>query len=396
MTAAVRYARKRLDLTLSDVVDGLACCLRPSAATDAEARIAEVWHPTEAVLACLSVRSGLDLYLAAVDWPPGSEVLLSAITIPHLATLVRHHGYRPVGIDVDAKTMTVSPDQLAVACGPRTRALIFAQLFGARADVTSLAEICAERGITLIEDCAQCYDGAPSELGTTDVAMYSFGTIKTATCLGGAVLLIRDPALRTAMAARQQTYPTQSPRAYAAKLTKAGVLLLLTAPATYGLFTRLLQRLTGDYDESIRRLSRGFDDRSLLSKIRRQPSPALLTMMARRLGTYDASRPQRRRLAGERLAARLDAEVEHLGGSSAAHTHWLFPVVSRAPDTLVAAGRTAGFDMTRGSSTLVAVDPDCIEAARAMRNVVYLPAYHPMPAAALTRLADLVNAVERE
>ena len=29
-----------------------------------------------------------------------------------------------------------------------------------------------------------------------------------------------------------------------------------------------------------------------------------------------------------------------------------------------------------------------------MRGVVYLPAYHPMPVAALARLADVVNTVE--
>ena len=31
-----------------------------------------------------------------------------------------------------------------------------------------------------------------------------------------------------------------------------------------------------------------------------------------------------------------------------------------------------------------------------MRDVVYLPAYHPMPAAAIARLAEVVNAVELE
>ena len=29
-----------------------------------------------------------------------------------------------------------------------------------------------------------------------------------------------------------------------------------------------------------------------------------------------------------------------------------------------------------------------------MRDVVYLPAYHPMPAAAIARLAEVVNTIE--
>ena len=129
-------------------------------------------------------------------------MLLSAITIPHLAKLVRLHGYVPVGIDVDPETMAVESADAAAACGPRTRALVFAQLFGSRTDVTALAGVCAERGIALIDDRAQCYDGLGQDLGPADVAMYSFGAIKTATCLGGAVLLVADPAVRAAMADR--------------------------------------------------------------------------------------------------------------------------------------------------------------------------------------------------
>ena len=155
-----------------------------------------------------------------------------------------------------------------------------------------------------------------------------------------------------------------------------------------------MERLTGDYDRVIRQVSRGFDDRSLIAGIRRRPSAALLTMMARRLGGYDPHRtpargwPVNSSPPGSIRGSSISAV------SAAGHTHWLFPVVSREPDALVTAGRAAGFDLTRGSSTLVAVDPNCAEASRAMRGVVYLPAYHPMPAAALARLAEVVNAVE--
>ena len=104
MRPAIRYARKRLDLTFSDIARALGCCLRPLPREQAAAAIAATWRPAATALPCLSVRSGFDLYLASVDWPAGSEVLLSAITIPHLAKLVRWHGYVPVGIDVDPGT----------------------------------------------------------------------------------------------------------------------------------------------------------------------------------------------------------------------------------------------------------------------------------------------------
>lgn len=68
--------------------------------------------------------------------------------------------------------------------------------------------------------------------------------------------------------------------------------------------------------------------------------------------------------------------------------------MSRRPERLIAAGRAAGYDLTRGSSTLVALDPGCRRAVVAMRDMVYLPAYAGMSDRALRRLAEIVNAVE--
>lgn len=344
---------------------------------------------------CLSVRSGFDLLLASVDWPPGSEVLLSAVTIPHMAALVRHHGYVPLAVDVDPATMELDIEALLSACSDRTRACVFSHLFGARLDITALAVAARSAGLLLIEDRAQCYAGGHQALGDADIAMYSFGTIKTATCIGGGVLLVRDPLLRERMQSRQRSYPRQSSLSYATKLAKTAVLLGVGTPAVYGMFTRALDRLTGDYDRVVRDLTRGFDDRSLLTRIRRRPCTALLAMMARRCATYDPTRVEARRRAGDHLAASLDPAVVHLGGAASTHNHWLFPVVSGRPAALVAAGRAAGFDLTCGSSTLVALDAACTRADLAMRNVVYLPAYDGMPEAALTALAEVVNTVER-
>nr|MBA3528617.1 DegT/DnrJ/EryC1/StrS family aminotransferase [Propionibacteriaceae bacterium] len=188
MSAPVRFARKRLDLNVGVAAYGLAVCARPPAREAVAAQLAAAWSPADAVVACLSVRSGFDLLLASTNWPPGSEVLLSAVTIPHLATLVRSHGYVPVAVDIDPATMEVDPEAVRASCTTRTQAVVFAHLFGARADIAALAGVARSCGLMLIEDCAQCYDGVTRTLGEADVAMYSFGTIKTSTCLGGAVL----------------------------------------------------------------------------------------------------------------------------------------------------------------------------------------------------------------
>jgi perosamine synthetase len=390
----VRYARKRLDLTTGDVVRGLRWCLRPMPPVRAARLIADAWQPAQAVLPCLSVRSGFDLLLASVDWPVGSEVIMSAVTIPQLALLVREHGFVPVAVDLDLATGSVDPTTVEAARTPRTRALVIAQLFGARADLSRLTAIARAHDLLLVEDCAQCYDATDRGAGGADVSMFSFGLIKTATCVGGAVLLVTDGALRSRMVDRQREFPVQQTTAYASKLARAALLDLCTRPGIYRVATRIAQRLTGDFDAVVRAASRGYVDGDLLVRIRHRPSRALLSMMAWRLTHDDAAALQRRRQAGLLLAAELVPAVATLGGEGARHSYWLFPIVSRTPERLIAAGRAAGFDLTRGSSTLVAIDPCCRLADAAMRDVVYLPAYAELPEGALARLAEVVNAVE--
>ena len=390
----VRYARKRLDLSARDLVGGLIRCVSSPARDDLVRSVAEAWLPSETVITTLSARSGFDLLLGAVDWPPGSEVVFSAVTIPHLAALVRARGFVPVAVDLRLDTFEVDPAALEAACTDRTRAVVIAQLFGSRNDLSAVSSIAAARGLLLVEDCAQCYDGTARRLGTADVEMYSFGTIKTATCLGGAVLLVRDPGLRAAIRNRQDDLPIQSTGEYVGKLLKAVLLLALGTPGIYRLFIGTLQAARVDDDRLIRKVSREFDDRDLLVRIRRRPCTALLAMMASRFGSYQPERVRARRRAGDQLASQLAPQVVVLGRGAESSTHWLFPIVSDAPARLIAAGRAAGFDLTTGSSTLVALDQTCLRAAAAMMNVVYVPVHAAMSPETLAELALAINRAE--
>ncbi len=392
MRTAVRVARKRLDIGLAELVRGLWACLHAGDRTAAERRLAASWFPASSALPTLSARSGVDLLLSALDWPVGSEVLLSGLSIPHLPVLVRAHGYVPVALDLDPETLRLDPEDVRLAVTGRTRALLHAQLLGASDDLTDLAELAQRYGLLLIEDRAEAYDGQDRSLGPhADVVLHSFGTIKTLTCLGGGVLLVRDPGLLARMREVQEGWPLQSTVGYALKLLRGAALLALAHPRVYPHFVRLATALTGDHDAAVRRLSRGYRDDQLLAQVRRRPCTPLLTLLASRLERDDPERVLLRARAGEHLAAALGPHVRRLGARASRRTHWLFPVLADDPDALVAAGRAAGFDLTQGSSTLVALDPRCRRAHAAMRGVVYLPAYAGMSEEQLDRLADVVN-----
>jgi dTDP-4-amino-4,6-dideoxygalactose transaminase len=73
-------------------------------------------------------------------------------------------------------------------------------------------------------------------------------------------------------------------------------------------------------------------------------------------------------------------------------------VISRDPDRLVQALRTAGFDATRGTSAIAAVDPpadrpDLIpsEARRLTAGIVFLPVYPELSRKTLERLVAAVR-----
>ncbi|MEN8162272.1 MAG: DegT/DnrJ/EryC1/StrS family aminotransferase, partial [Myxococcota bacterium] len=179
-------ARMRLDIGWSDLASGLAACFASGAPARRAYEIENRWSEDDDALACLSVRSGLDLYLAAAELPPGSEVLVSALTIPDVPRILEQRGLVPVPVDLDPSMLAPGIVELENARTPRTRALLLAHLFGERLAVEPFAAFARERGLELWEDCAQTYSGDGYRgHDAAALALFSFGTIKTATGLGG-------------------------------------------------------------------------------------------------------------------------------------------------------------------------------------------------------------------
>jgi dTDP-4-amino-4,6-dideoxygalactose transaminase len=149
----------------------------------------QCWRDSRHAFTCLSVRSGLDILLQALDLPRGSEVIVSAMTIDGILKIIAEHGLVAVPVDLKFKTLAPTPEDVESAITDKTRLVLIAHLFGTQIDMQSYARITQQHGLLLIEDCAQSFRGMPQgKSDVSDVAMYSFGPIKTATALGGAVL----------------------------------------------------------------------------------------------------------------------------------------------------------------------------------------------------------------
>jgi dTDP-4-amino-4,6-dideoxygalactose transaminase len=397
------YARHQLDIRPAHIAAALAA-LPASNHQRAAADVERLWSRDSSAVACFSVRSGFHLLLSALALPRGSEVLFSAVTHPDMPRIAEHHGLVPVPVDLDPATLAPRQEALLWGIGPRTRILVVAHLFGGRVDLVPLASFCRREGLLLVEDCAQSFRGLPDTGDPcADVSMFSFGLLKTATALGGAMLTVRDQRLRDPMHAIQRRWPVQKRRAHLKRIAKTAAFMVFTRPVPYSMLSRVCAALEVDFDSLVNSAARAFpagSTRALVDRLERRPAAPLLRLLEYRLKTFDLDRLLARAASGKRLAAML-APGLHVGGSALDHTHWLFPVVSHRPYVLIEASREAGFDAARSASSVTAIAAPAyrseLEPRRAidlMSRLVFLPAYPELPDGALVTLATALEGHE--
>lgn len=390
------HPRLRLDLSFADLLfAGIACLGTRRGAR--EGRVLSAWGEPDG-LVCLSVRSGFELLLDTLELAPGDEIVFTAITHPDMVRLAEARGLVPVPVDLQGATLAPTPDALERALTPRSRMLVVAHLFGGRVELAPLASFARRHDLLLVEDCAQCLR-SPHDRGDelAGVSLFSFGAIKTATALGGALARVADARLAEAMRKKHASWPLQPRTEYGRRVLKFTGLRALSQPRVYWLFARLLAATGRDLDGVVSGAVRGFPGPRLAQQIRRRPSAPLLALLERRVRSFDAERLQARVCAGNRLAAALRGAPGLPGADAKSPSHWVFPVRSRERWALVTALRRAGFDAATGTSSIAAIPPPPARpdlrprnAERLMAEVVFLPAYPELGDRELARLGAAV------
>jgi dTDP-4-amino-4,6-dideoxygalactose transaminase len=124
----------------------------------------------------VGVGNGTDaitIALRAMGVGPGDDVVVPSFTFYASVEAIPPTGARPVFCDIDPATYCVTPETVAAALTPRTKAVIVVHLFG---NVAPVAEIEA-LGVPVLEDAAQAAGsigaaGRPGALATA--ATFSF------------------------------------------------------------------------------------------------------------------------------------------------------------------------------------------------------------------------------
>ncbi|TAW87723.1 DegT/DnrJ/EryC1/StrS family aminotransferase [Rhizobium ruizarguesonis] len=149
---------------------------------------------------CIGVANGTDaieIALEALALPSGSEVIIPGNTFIASSEAVTRSGLKVVFADVDPGNYTLTAETVRAKLTPRTRAIMAVHLYGHPCDMIALKEVADERGLKILEDCAQahgatCHGKTVGTIG--DIATFSFYPGKNLGAYGDAGAIVTGDA----------------------------------------------------------------------------------------------------------------------------------------------------------------------------------------------------------
>jgi dTDP-4-amino-4,6-dideoxygalactose transaminase len=160
-----------------------------------EAAFAQAIGSRHAV-AVSSCTAALHLAYLAAGVGPGDDVIVPSCTMVATAAAVVYAGGTPVFADIAGIDQPlIDPEHVEALLTPRTKAVVAMHFGGYAAAVEALSQLCAERGLVLIEDAAHSpmATAAGRSLGTWGLAgAFSFFSNKVLSVGEGGLLATDD------------------------------------------------------------------------------------------------------------------------------------------------------------------------------------------------------------
>ncbi len=99
----------------------------------------------------------LDLALKCLGVGSGDEVVVTPRTFLASASCIVTAGATPVFADVDPESQNITAESIRAVLSPRTKAIICVHLAGWPCDMDPIMDLAKERGLVVLEDCAQAH-----------------------------------------------------------------------------------------------------------------------------------------------------------------------------------------------------------------------------------------------
>jgi dTDP-4-amino-4,6-dideoxygalactose transaminase len=157
------------------------------------------WLGCEHAIALCNGTVALDLALRALDIGDGDEVVVTPRTFLASVSCIVNAGAVPIFADVDRDSQNITAETIRAVITPKTRAIICVHLAGWPCDMDPIMALAKERGIFVIEDCAQAHGASYKgrAVGTIGhIGAWSFCQDKIMTTGGeGGMVTANDRAL---------------------------------------------------------------------------------------------------------------------------------------------------------------------------------------------------------
>ena len=152
-------------------------------------------YPLLWCMPCSSGSAALHIAVAALQLPPGSEVITSPVTDMGSVIGILYQQLVPVFADIDPHTYNLDPAAIRRAITPKTKAIMVVHLAGNPSDMDAIMAIAREHKLFVIEDCAQSWGavhrGKPVGL-FGHLACYSLNEYKHVSCGDGGIVGTND------------------------------------------------------------------------------------------------------------------------------------------------------------------------------------------------------------
>ncbi|MEO1130621.1 MAG: DegT/DnrJ/EryC1/StrS family aminotransferase [Planctomycetota bacterium] len=357
---------------------------------------------TSNAIAVSSGRAGLQAILQSLNLPPGSEVICPAFGYPVVPHLVRALGYSVKFVDCEMRTLGMDPALVAEAVTDQTAAIIAVHLYGVPCRIREIADIAAQRGIPMIEDCAHCLGARVGgrHVGTFGtVSYFSFETSKMINTLGGGMIISDDSELAGQIRTLAEGDHNKGMRWLLNRLCKTTFEHTVTSPIPFNLSVYPALRLaaarkgedspfasgyTADHFTMAGRTGRYTNYQARLGLVELEQAPALLERRlenARRL--MDAVRPQ----VALQEAWDADAEANFMLVTG------LFPDRAAISAALLRRGVDTKHHYMRDCSRALQTGEHFELASRAEAEVLHIPCFPEMSARQIDFVSEAVCAV---
>lgn len=150
------------------------------------------WHGRKFALMTPNCTSAIHLLLAGLDIKQNDEVIVPDVTWIASAAPIIYQRAKVIFADVNEDTWCLDAKTISERLSQNTRAVIVVNLYGNMPEMKEIEELCAEKGIALIEDAAEAIGSKINNrrAGSFGIAsVFSFHRTKTLTTGEGGMLV---------------------------------------------------------------------------------------------------------------------------------------------------------------------------------------------------------------